>query len=400
MNDLTTIFPTPAIPLTPVLSKLPLNKKVRGKHTTASLLDAQSILHISSGRAGIALALECAKVTNADEVMIPAYHTDSMIAPVRRTGASPVFYRVKSDTDIDLADIQNKITPDTKVVLVTHYFGFMQNLIPLRKLCDTHNLILIEDCAHTFFGSLNEIAVGQIGDYAIASSMKFFPIYDGGLLVSRQHSLDGITLHSPPLTFQIKAALNILENSLKYQRFGLFGKILGGLLFIKSILWQAKKSISNNKRSSADIGPASADGGYGLDEHWIHKFVSWPSNKIIARTDSQELVRKRRENYKEIVTALIGLPGCRPLHPMLPDGAVPMVCPIYVDNPQKHFTKLKLLGVPIWRFGEYLDPEIDETLCKNSVELSAHIFQFPCHQELLSDELDWMIQTIKTQFEQ
>ncbi|MBV1914297.1 MAG: aminotransferase class I/II-fold pyridoxal phosphate-dependent enzyme [Pseudomonadales bacterium] len=400
MNDLSTTFPSPSIPLFPVLSGFPAFRNTHSGQSPPSLLDTRSTLHISSGRAGIALALECAGVLASEEVLIPAYHTDSMIAPVRRIGATPIFYKIESDTQIDISDIEQKINSHTKVILVTHYFGFVQDLLPLKEICSAHGIILIEDCAHTFFGSRNGATVGQIGDYAIASSMKFFPIYDGGLLASQSHTLDDIRLQAPPSGFQVKAALNILEKSISYQRLGLAGKLLNRILLVKSIIWQAIKLISLNKRQARNAGPASADGGYGLDEHWINKSISRPSRKIIESTDLNLLVHRRRENYQKIHDAIVEISGCHPLHQILPDGAVPMVCPIYVDDPQKHFAKLKLLGVPIWRFGEYLDQQVNEKLCKNSVELSAHIFQFPCHQELTEAELDWMIQTIRTQFEQ
>jgi len=172
------------------------------------------------------------------------------------------------------------------------------------------------------------------------------------------------------------------------------------LLLIKSKTWSAIKSFSSSIENRANESPASADGGYGLEEDWINKSLSYPSKEIIERTDIERLVCARRNNYQKIHDALAGIRGCHLLYEALPDEVVPFVCPVYVDEPQKHFSSLKLLGVPIWRFGEYLDQQVDKNLCANSVELSAHIFQFPCHQELTETELDWMIQAIRTQFEQ
>ena len=400
MNGTSTTFPPPRIPLSPVLSRFPMMTNVQGKQPPPSLLAAKYKRHISSGRAGIALALESANIVAGDEVLIPAYHTDSMIAPVRRIGATPIFYKVGPDAKIDLDDIKIKVNTRTKALLVTHYFGFMQDLTLLKTVCNTRKITLIEDCAHTFFGSINGKIVGQIGDYAIASSMKFFPIYDGGLLVSQSCPLNFIQLDTPPFVFQVKAILNILGKATEYRRFGQLGKLLRVLLAGQSILWRRIKTSVNSNDSGISSGPASADGGYGLDENWINKSTSWPSKKIIEHTDLDQLVRTRRKNYQTIHNALLNITGCHPLYATLPDGAVPLVCPIYIDDPHKHFVKLKQLGVPIWRFGEYLDDEVDIELCKNSVELSAHIFQFPCHQELSDNELDWMIQTIRTQLEQ
>jgi dTDP-4-amino-4,6-dideoxygalactose transaminase len=399
MSNIEANFPVPAIPLSPVFSRLSRSNNTESSSLTTSILDTRYQLHVSSGRAGIALALEHANISAGDEVLIPAFHCESMVAPIHRSGAKPVFFRIHADANIDLADIADKITPRTKVILATHYFGFPQNLVPLQEICATHKLVLIEDCAHTFFGSLNGITVGQWGDYAIASSMKFFPVYDGGMLVSNSRNLDTIKLDTPPLGFQLKALSNILEKAIGYKRLGLIGKLLNLALSAKSLIWRVVKTFAKNDKPGISAGPSSADGGYGLDENWINKSISWPSKKVIERTDREQLVSARRANYLKIHRALQNITGCHPLHSTLPDGVIPLVYPIYIEQPQRHFAKLKNLGVPIWRFGEYLDEEVDSTLCANSVDLSAHIFQFPCHQELNDDEIDWMIKTIKTEFE-
>ena len=52
-------------------------------------------------------------------------------------------------------------------------------------------------------------------------------------------------------------------------------------------------------------------------------------------------------------------------------------------------------GVPIVRFAEYLWQGVDASVCSASVDLSRHVLQFPCHQELQEQELDWMIDKIK-----
>ena len=93
--------------------------------------------------------------------------------------------------------------------------------------------------------------------------------------------------------------------------------------------------------------------------------------------------------------ALKDLPGCEPLFESSPDGVTPLVYPLKFDNPDLHFSALKEKGVPIWRFGEYLDEQITPEEFPISCELSKTIFQFPCHQSLTQDELDWMITTIK-----
>lgn len=384
-------YPAPAIPLAPVLSGYSLFRKKAQE--PASILDLPYKLHVTSGRAAIALALEHAGIGKDDEVLIPALHCESMISPSLWREATPVFFRVHPDTRIDLADITHKITPRTKAIIVTHYFGFLQTLTELRQLCDQHNLVMIEDCAHAFFGETEGQSVGSSGDYAIASSMKFFPCYDGGVLASK-HSLAGIQLHNPAHAFQLKSFFNIVERGSHYQRFGIAGKLLKALITLKESLWkQLKKRMGHAQNQGS--APASSDGGYGLDVHWIHKHISWASGFVIRNSNKSRIAQARRANYRHIEAALSSLSTARPLHPSLPDGCVPLVFPLVVDNPKAAFDTLKRQGVPIWRFGEYLDPQITDELCPASTQLSAHVFQFPCHQELKQEELDWMLSKIK-----
>lgn len=179
-------FPKARIPKHPVLSLATFGR--RGK--VPSILEAGRSRHVSQGRMAIALALEHASIGPGDEVLVPAYHCVAMVEPVRHVGATPVFYRIGRDTSVDIGDLAARLSPASKAVVAVHYFGFPQRTLPaLRALCDGRGLTLIEDCAHAFFGSQDGIPFGAMGDYAVASSWKFFPIPEGGYLVSARHPL-------------------------------------------------------------------------------------------------------------------------------------------------------------------------------------------------------------------
>ena len=386
-------YPTPKIPLAPVLSSSSLRLQTTESQKQLSILSCMHKLQLTSGRAGIAIALEHAGITKHDEVLVPAYHCESMVSPIIWREAIPIFFRINLNTSIDMDDIIHKTTDNTKAIIVTHYFGFLQDLSFIREFCNQHNIVLIEDCAHAFFGSQNGQAVGSIGDYAIASSMKFFPCYDGGILASSTRSLENIQLKKTALTFQIKAFFNIVERSIHYKRFGMLGKVINAMLKIKEHLWNSIKSVRG--KQSTSNSPASADGGYGLEESWIHIKTSLPSSFIINHSNASRIVEKRRDNYHRLHKALAELTTARPLFEKIESSCVPLVFPLFVDLPEESFDILKKQGVPIWRFGEYLDEQITETFCPNSTTLSAHVFQFPCHQELENEEIDWMINTIK-----
>lgn len=386
-------YPPPMVPLSPVFSRHSTQFS-RGPAAPHCILNCKYKRFLTSGRSAIALALEHAGVGAQDEVLLPAYHCESMVTPAKWLGATPVFYRVRGDTRIDEDDLLAKINPRTRAVIVTHYFGFLQQLDHISARCRELGIPLIEDCAHAFFGALDDgRSVGSWGDYSIASSMKFFPVLDGGVLASNHIEIRNITLEPSPKSFEIKAFVNSIENSVIHGRLGLAGKMVALLVRIKELAWRSLKHLLG--RDQASIGsPISSHGGQQLEEAWIRKRASLASKMVIQHSNMQRIVELRQANYRRLHETLGVLPGCRPVHAGLPRYFVPLVFPLYVEEPEELFHKLKLQGVPIWRFGEFLDPAVTSDICSSSVELSRHVLQFPCHQGLKGSEIDWLIERV------
>jgi perosamine synthetase len=381
----------PRIPLAPVLSGAAL----RGPAAAAlpSVLDAGQARLVTSGRIAIALALRAMGVGPGDTVLVPAYHSPSMVPPVLHLGATPDFYRLRPDTGVDLDDVAARIGPRTRVLMATHYFGFVQDLSALRAFCDARGLLLLEDCAHCFFGMHGGRAVGSWGDYAAASSMKFYPMYEGGALVSARHALDGVALRAAGAGFEAKTALATLENSFAYGRLPLLRALLAVPLRLKDAAWGRLKR-SGTKPAPA-LAPASSDSGVGFDPAWLDKRSSYFSRLLVRRLPRGRIVAERRRRYLRLQQALAGLPGVRPLFPALPDAVCPWMFPLLADDAERLFDAVRQAGVPVTRFGHPLWPGVDAATCPTSAMLSRRVLAFPCHQALREDELDWMIATLR-----
>ena len=387
-------YPREQIPKQPVLSLSTFTQYFNSG--IPSVLDAGTVRYVNRGCMALGLALQDAQVGSNDEVLLPAYHCISMIEPVIWLGASPKFYRINPNTSIDLEDIEARITKDTRALLVAHYFGFPQDMVRIRTFCDTHRLLLIEDCAHAFFGAIGESPIGSFGDYAIASAWKFFPIYDGGLIVSNRRDLADIKLQAPGALTQIKAMVNTIEQAFEYQRLPFAHLLLKGpLLFKDFALKQFKRRAQIMPPTAGE--PTTGLGGWGFDEALVHRKMSLSSQMITALASKRRIAERRRHNYRTLLSELGNLRGCRPLFPTLPDGVVPQVFPLVFDSPESAFRRLKHVGVPIIRFGEYLWEGMDVLTCPVSNDLSRRVFQLPCHQELLDSELNWMIDQIRSE---
>ena len=105
-----------------------------------------------------------------DEVIMPSYTFTSTANAVLLRGAKPVFADINSyDANINYESVKKKINKRTKAIIVVHYAGNscdMQKFLQLKK---KYNLILIEDCAHSFMGKFKDRFLGTIGDFGTFS---------------------------------------------------------------------------------------------------------------------------------------------------------------------------------------------------------------------------------------
>jgi len=376
----------PRVPLAPVLSGASFVRDTSARGLP-SVLDAGAAQLVTSGRIALALALRALGVVEGDGVLLPAYHSLSMVPPVLWRGAVPLFYRVGMDTAVDLDDIAQHLGQRVKVLVVTHYFGFAQDVNAIRAFCDAHGLALVEDCAHAFFGEHAGRPLGSTGDYAIASSMKFFPAYDGGALVSRHHRLD-LALRPAGAGFELKALLNTLERGFAYGRLPLLRVLLAAPLAAKDVLWRRRKA--HRPAAQAALAPASSDSGADFDPAWLDKRASWTARSLLRLLPAARIVARRRRNYARLEAALAGLPGCRPLFARLPEGCCPWLFPLLVDDPEPAFARLCAARVPVTRFASTLWAGVDAATCAASARLSRQVLALPLHQELRDDELAWL----------
>ena len=360
------------------------------------VLDAGAVQYVNRGSLALALALKHMKLAPNDEVLIPAYHCIAMVEPVLWNGGKPRFYRIREDTSLDLADLEARVNPFCRAVIAPHYFGFHQDMEAIRQLCDRHQLVLIEDCAHAFFGIHAGRPLGYFGDYAIGSAWKFFPIDEGACLVSSRRDLSGASTVHGGLFSEFKSFSNTLEYALEYDRLGTVNPALRGLMHLKDWLWSVIKPESARQLvGDGDTENPAAGGMTGFDGNRVRTSCSMWSRWVIGAVSRKRIVRNRRENFKKLLVALGDLPGCRPLFSTLPDEVVPHVFPLVMDAPEVVFPRLKGVGVPVIRFGEFLWSGMEKGLCPVSEDYSRRIFQFPCHQDLNDTELDWMIARIQ-----
>lgn len=379
-------YPKPRAPMDPVLSFRSFSD--RGASTIPSVTTQGQALFVTSGRVALALALQGLGVGPGQKVLLPAYNCKAMVAPVEWCGATPALYRLREDLAVDLDDLADRLDGATRCLVVVHYFGFPQKLATLRRFCDDNGIALIEDCAHSFFGAVDGRGLGALGEYAIASPMKFYPIYDGGVLVCNRDGTELPPLHSAGLGFEVKALVNMFEQACFFRRLRPFHYVLSPMFYLKDRVWAlVKRSVTN--KVAQDLGPAASDGGYDFDPKWLNVRMSAPSAFVFRNTADSRLVAQRRANFQWLLGQFEDIQCCSPLFRELGDNVVPYVFPLVVENPAKVFSTLKASGVPMFRW-----EDIDPTVCPVSARYAESLFQLPCHQELRREELEWIVSEV------
>ncbi len=145
-----------------------------------------------NGTASILGALYGCGVSYGDEVIGPSYTYWASMMSIFSLGAIPVFADIQPDSlCIDPADIERKITPKTKAIMVVHLFGHPADMDAIMEIAKRHNLKVVEDVSHAQGGLYKGKTLGTIGDVGAFSCMalKSFAIGEGGALVTNNEEI-------------------------------------------------------------------------------------------------------------------------------------------------------------------------------------------------------------------
>ncbi len=125
-------------------------------------------------------------IKSGDEVIIPSFTFVSTANAFVLRGAKIVFADSEEGTpNIKVEEIESLITPQTKAVVCVHYAGIACDLNALLKLCEKHNLFLIEDAAQAIDSFYNGVPIGTFGHLSTFSfhETKNITCGEGGMIV-------------------------------------------------------------------------------------------------------------------------------------------------------------------------------------------------------------------------
>jgi perosamine synthetase len=139
----------------------------------ASRLGRKHAIAVTNGTAALDAAVESLGIGKGDEVILPTFTIISCILQIVRSGATPVLVEADPVTwNMDVNQIEGKITSRTKAIMIVHIYGLPVDMHPVLDICKRYNLKLIEDAAELIGQTYKGIPCGSFGDI---STVSFYP---------------------------------------------------------------------------------------------------------------------------------------------------------------------------------------------------------------------------------
>ncbi len=156
---------------------------------------------VSNCTAALHLALLAVGVGPGDEVLVPSYTFVASANAILYCNAAPVFVDIAGadDLNVDLGDLEAKITPRTRAIVVVHMAGFPVDMDRVMDLADRHGLKVVEDACHAIGadydgGAASRFHGQKAGTLGHAGCFSFFAnknlvTGEGGMIVTRDEQV-------------------------------------------------------------------------------------------------------------------------------------------------------------------------------------------------------------------
>tara|TARA_B100000315_G_C14590669_1_gene595562 strand:+ start:4232 stop:5395 length:1164 start_codon:yes stop_codon:yes gene_type:complete len=152
----------------------------------AEYIENNNAVAVNSGTAALHLALKELNLEAGSEVILPSLTFCATANAAIHAGLKPVFADCNLKTmNIDIGEIKNKITDQTRVIVPVHFAGRPCDMISIMDLAKKKSLRVVEDCAHAIESTIDGKHCGTFGDYGCFSFYvtKNLTTVEGGMVV-------------------------------------------------------------------------------------------------------------------------------------------------------------------------------------------------------------------------
>lgn len=162
------------------------------EQTITDYLGVDHAIAVSSGTAGLHLAVRALGIGEGDEVITTPFSFVASSNCILYERARPVFADIEPDTlNIDPAQVESLVTQNTKAILPVHVFGHPADMDALNDIAARHGLAMIEDACEAIGSLCNGKKAGTMGD---AGVFAFYPnkqitTGEGGVIATNNRAL-------------------------------------------------------------------------------------------------------------------------------------------------------------------------------------------------------------------
>lgn len=146
----------------------------------------------ANGTLALLAAFRAVGLGPGDEVIVPSATWWASAVPALWLGAVPVFAESEAfSAGLDPADVEQRITPRTRALVVVHLWGIPSRMDELLDLARRHGLKVIEDASHAHGATWRGRPCGTLGDVGVFSlqSHKLAPAGEGGILLTNDEAI-------------------------------------------------------------------------------------------------------------------------------------------------------------------------------------------------------------------
>lgn len=263
----------------------------------------------SSGRGAIKLLFQ--QLPQVKRVLLPIYTCNSVINPIESLGIECIYYPINKQLEVDvdkLLDIIKLNKPD--VIYFQSYYGYdtLASVRPCYKDLQDNGILIVEDITHSWLSDFNTTEA----DYSVVSLRKWLQLPDGGALLSNKHALGSIP------------------------QYGESDKIVAE--FIKASEGKERYFQTHNPADKQDFRQHYVNAKDLLQQDDTPHRLSNISCSVLAKTDFDEIVRRRRENAVYLRQNLCDK-FVEPCIPLNVNKATPLYFPIYVKDDRSTLQK-------------------------------------------------------------
>ncbi len=153
----------------------------------SSYLGSKYGIAVCNGTVALETALFAAGITKGDEVIMPTFTIISCASAALRLGATPVLVDSEPETwNMDVTQIEGKITDRTKAIMPVHIYGHPVDMDPVMELAEKYDLKVIEDAAEVhgaLYKGRKAGSIGNVGSFSFYAN-KIITTGEGGMVVT------------------------------------------------------------------------------------------------------------------------------------------------------------------------------------------------------------------------